>query len=245
MHCSEFHRRLDALLDDRQNPAADPKIAVHAGDCEGCRQYLNDQTALFAGLSRLQTPALDSAFSRRVVALAAAEIRPARAAWPLRRISWAIGVALTSAAAMLLAISTVWYFPRPELSVVDGNAARARFTSGSRVPQFAFPIAPFFGQKSVAPPAPTSKITIADVLLESPRLPSRLHGYRGALDELAIAERLEEFEQLSPAFRPLRASLNVIWDTLCRTITTAPRSDSATAPRDGTSLSFLRAPSVA
>jgi hypothetical protein len=233
MHCSEFHHRLDALLDDRENPAADPRLAAHAADCEGCRQYLSEQTALFAGLSRLKAPALDAAFARRVVALATAEIRPARTAWPLRRISWALGVALTSAAGMLMAISVVWYAHRPELTVADGNAAPARFTSGSRFPGFALLAPPYFGHKPVAPPAPTSKITIADVLLESPRLPSRLHGYRGALDELAIAERLEEFEQLSPAFRPLRASLTVIWDTLCRTITTT-RSDSSPPPRDGT-----------
>src|SRR5262245_49888473 len=144
-----------------------------------------------------------------------------------RRISWALGVALTSAAAMLMAISAVWYVHRPELSVVDGNAAPARFTSGSRFPQFAFPIAPFFGQKPVAPPAPAAKITIADVLLESPRLPSRLHGYCGALDELAFAEHLDEFEQFAPAIRPLRASLAVIWDTLCRTIPTTTRSDTS------------------
>jgi hypothetical protein len=233
MHCSDFHHRLDALLDDRENPAADPRLTAHAADCEGCRQYLSEQAALLAGLSRMQAPALDSAFAQRVVALAAAEIRPARAAWPLRRISWALGVALSSAAAMLLAISAVWYAHRPELTVADANAAPTRVTSGSRFPRFAFLAPPYFGQKPVAPPAPTAKITIADVLLESPRLPSRLHGYRGALDELAIAEHLDEFEQFAPAFRPLRASLTVIWDTLCRTIPTT-RSDSAPPPRDGT-----------
>src|SRR5262245_34247671 len=236
MLCSAFHHRLDALLDDRENPAAAPRLTAHAADCECCREYLSDQTALFAGLSRLMAPALDSGFSPRVVALAAAETHPARAAWPLRRISWALGVALTSAAAMLMAISAVWYVHRPELSVVDGNAAPARFTSGSRFPQFAFPIAPFFGQKPVAPPAPAAKITIADVLLESPRLPSRLHGYCGALDELAFAEHLDEFEQFAPAIRPLRASLAVIWDTLCRTIPTTTRSDTSPPPRDGTGL---------
>src|SRR5262245_20091404 len=195
MHCSEFHHRLDALLDKRENPAADPPLAAHAARCENCHEYLGQQTAVLAGLSRLKAPALDVAFSRRVVALAIAEVRPAQSRWPLRRISWAIGVALTSAAAMLVAISAVSYAHRPELIVTDGNAAPARVTSGSRFPRFAFLAPPYFGQKPVAPPAPTSKVTIADVLLESPRLPSRLHSYRGALDELALAEHLDELEQ--------------------------------------------------
>jgi len=244
MHCSEFHHRLDDLLDDRENPAADPRLTAHAADCEGCHQYLNEQTALLAELSGIKTPALDSAFSRRVVAMVTAEVRPARAAWPLRRISWALGVALTSAAAMLLAISTVWYAHRPEWTVANANTAPERFTSGSRFPGFAFIVPPYLGHKPVAPPAPTARITIADVLLESPRLPSRLHGYRGALDELAIAERLDEFEQFAPAFRPLRASLAVIWDTLFRTIPTA-RSDASPPPRDDTSLSLIKALYVA
>ena len=97
---------------------------------------------------------------------------------------------------------------------------------------------PYFGQKPAPRPAP--KVTIADVLLESPRLPARLHGYRSALDEFALAlpnasERLEGLEQLSPAIRPLRATLAVIWDTLCRTIPTT-RGDSSSPPRDDTGL---------
>jgi hypothetical protein len=233
MHCSDFHHRLDALLDDRENPAADSLLAAHAANCHMCRGYLDEQTALLAGLSQLKVPSLDSAFAQRVVALAAAKVHPARAPWPLRRISWALGVALSSAAAMLLAISAVWYSHRPALTIADASSAPARVTSGSRFPRFAFLAPPYFGQKPIARPAPTSKITIADVLLESPRLPSRLHGYRGALDELAIAERLDEFEQFAPAIRPLRASLAVIWDTLCRTIPNT-HSDPPPPARDGT-----------
>jgi len=243
MHCSDFHHRLDALLDDRQDPATDPLVAAHSARCESCCEYLHQQTALLASLSRLKVPALDSAFAQRVVALAAAEVRPARAPSPLRRISWAVCVALTSAAAMLMAISVVWYAHRAELTVVDASAAPARVTSGSGFPRFAFLAPPYFGHKPVAPPARASKITIADVLLESPRLPSRLQGYCGALDELAIAQRLEEFEQLAPALRPLRASLAVIWDTLCRTIPST-HSDSSPPQRDDTGL-ILRPLSVA
>lgn len=235
MHCSEFHHRLDALLDDREDPAADPRLTAHAADCDDCRQYLSEQTKLLASLSRLKVPQLEADFSKRVVALAVAEIRPARTPSPLRRISWALGVALTAAAAMLMAISAVWYAHRRDLSMVAGNTAQAPFDPLSpRLPLISGILAPpRFGPKPVAPPAPTAKITIADVLLESPRLPSRLHGYRGALDDLAIAQHLEEFEQLAPAIRPLRASLAIIWDTLCRTIPTT-RSDSSQPPRDGT-----------
>ncbi len=244
MRCSDFHHRLDALLDDRQDPAADSQIAAHAATCDNCCEYLHQQTELLAGLSRLSVPALDSAFAQRVVALAAAKVRPVRSPWPLRRISWAIGVALSSAAAMLLAISAVWYAHRPEWTVADSNFAPVRVTSGSRLPTFApFFTPPYFSHKPVASPAAKSKITIADVLLESPRLPSHLHGYCGALDELAIAQRLEEFEQLAPALRPLRASLTLLWDTLWRTIPTTHHEPSS-PQRDDTGLILLR-PAVA
>ncbi len=240
MHCSDFHRRLDTVLDDRQNPAADPILTAHAASCHSCRRYLHGQAALLAGLSRMQTPTLDASFSRRVVVLAAPAIRPARAPRRLRRISWALGVALSSAAATLLAISIVWYAHRRDLAVVDANQAPPQVEGlRSRFPRIAWLAPPYFGPKSNPRPAP--KITIADVLLESPRWPSRWHGYRDALDEWAIAERLEEFEQLSPAIRPLRASLAVIWDTLCRTIPIATRNDSPSPARDGTGF-FLHGP---
>src|SRR5689334_13677747 len=114
MHCSDFHHRLDALLDDRQNPAADPLLAVHAADCQSCRRYLTKQAAVLAGLSRITAPSLDADFSRRVVALAVPQLRRATRSWSVRPVSWALGVALSSAAAMLLAISIVWYAHRRE-----------------------------------------------------------------------------------------------------------------------------------
>src|SRR4029079_14229474 len=138
----------------------------------------------------------------------------------------------------------VWSPHRGEPLLVDGNAPAIQVgPRRSGFPNFAVAVSPF-GNKSASPrPRPASKVTIADVLLESPRLPARLHSYRGTLDELAIAfpstsQRLDEFEQLSPAIRPLRASLAVIWDTLCiwdalcGTIP-ATHSDSSNPPRDG------------
>lgn len=243
MHCSEFHHRLDALLDDRQNPAADSLLAAHSADCERCRRYLSEQNALLVGLSQIKAPPLDAAFARRVVAVAAPEIRRRSARVPLRRVSWALGVALGAAAAVLLAISTVWYAHRLEVTVVDGSAIppRAEPLRG-RYQRIAFLAPPYFGQKPAPPPAP--KVTIADVLLESPRLPARLHSYRGALDEFAIAHQVEELEQLSPAIRPLCASLSLIWNTLCRTIPST-RTESSPPPRGNTGFLILQPFSVA
>ena len=92
-------------------------------------------------------------------------------------------------------------------------------------------------------------MTSADLLLEAPRLPTRFRTYRGAMDELAVAFpgaalRLDEMEHLAPGIRPLRASLAMIWDTLCRTIPTA-RGDAPRPQRGRTSLSPFESMRVA
>lgn len=233
MHCLEFQHRLDAILDNRENPAADPQLADHATRCHRCRQLLAEHTELFAGLSQIKTPALDVSFARRVVASAVPQI-----ARGTRRSRWMRPVAaiLAAAAAMLIALSIVWVSRQRESSLADAEQAPARIRGGFS--GFAVATPPYTGRKATAAARPAPPVTIADVLLETPRLPNRLRNYRGALDEFAVAlpaaaQRLDEIEQMAPGIRPLCASLEMIWDTLCRTIPTT-HSDADQPPRDNT-----------
>ena len=239
MHCSEFHHRLNVVLDERRNPAADQRLADHASGCENCRQILNDQRALLSGLSRVRTPLLPSNFAQRVVL--AAEVQTSQAALRFRRLHrpiWRVaGALLAAAATMLLAVGTLWYARHREPVVAEnGDAASPPVRARGGFRGFAVATPPRAGRKSSK--HASSPVTSADLLLEAPRLPSRL---RGSLGEIAMglpdaARRLDELEQLAPGLRPLRASLSLIWDTLCRTIPTG-RSQSPEPARPRTSLS--------
>jgi hypothetical protein len=230
MHCSTFQHRLDALLDDRRDPTADPLLSAHAVHCHHCRQMLAEHVALVAALSRLDQPQPGPEFARRVVAVAAPAMP--RLATKFR---WQTGptivAVLASAAAMFIAVSMVW------LSRGASNASQnAVASSGIRFWISGFGIHTPPRIQSMKPRSATDAMTIADVLLQTPRLPRRLGAYRDRIDLAvalpAAAQRLDEFEQMSPGLRSLRASFSMIWETLLLSIP-APASDSSTTPRDG------------
>jgi hypothetical protein len=229
MHCSTFQHRLDALLDDRRDPAADHLLSAHAVNCHHCRQILAEHVALVAALSRLAKPEPTPDFSHRVVAVAAPAMPRATT-----KFRWQTGPAivavLASAAAMLITVSMVWLSRTNSGAPQNGVAS-----SGVRFWIRGFGIA--------TPPRAQSKelrtaavVSIADVLLQTPRLPRRLGAYSDRID-LAVAlpvaaQRLDELERMSPGLRSLRASWSMIWETLFLSIP-APASDSSPTPREG------------
>jgi hypothetical protein len=230
MHCREFEDRLQAILDDRRTPQRDPRLREHAARCESCRQLLTDQAALLAGFSRRQAPQPRADFARQVVlAATAASLRrnSARKTW------LAIGVALASAAAVLLAVSLALYSRQTNEPVVAQPSLRRPIAPGPRSRGFAITLpAPMQQQLS---PAKLRGVTGADLILEAPGLPGRL-SYRGAIDELVTAlpeagYRLEQMEYVAPGLRPLRLSLSAIWETLCRTIPGSQQESPTTKPR--------------
>jgi hypothetical protein len=231
MHCTDFHHRLDALLDARRDPAADQALTAHAANCDRCNQVLSGHVALLQGVSAMPTPQLDPAFAQRVVtaaALAAPQYASPRFRW---RTGPLIVAVLASAAAMLVAVS-MWFSSHAQDSVAQ-NEARPW---GLRIPIRGFAITSPPRIKSKTPDKPMPGITIADVLLQTPRLPHRLSAYSQQLD-LAVAlpaatRRMDELEHLAPGLRPLRASLAMIWETLLLSIP-APANDSSPPPRDG------------
>lgn len=235
MQCREFERRLNAMLDERRPLQSDRWLAAHAAICENCRQQLHAQQTLFVGLSRIAVPPLDRDFARQVVQQVSIH-SPSRAS---RR--WVSAAAcLAAAAVMLLAVSAVWYARQNKND--DGKSGRARpsFAVGRQRGAVLAMAQP--GRISIVRPNHPA-MTGADLLLEAPRLPEHLRGYRGAMDELAgsfpeAALRLDEVERLAPGIRPLRLSLSMIWDTLCRTFPGA-RAESPPATREHTGLWWL------
>jgi hypothetical protein len=219
MQCPEFERRLNDVLDERERPEADPLLSAHAAQCERCAQTLAGQEKLLMGLSWIATPALGREFARRIVAEAVT--KPSSMA--SHRAWLSLAACLASAAVMLLAVSMVWYARRG--SATFGEKSAAARQSIAITPQRGHRLAitnPGRGQRPAAG-RDRPALTGGDWLLEAPRLPGHLRSYRVAIDDLTIAlpeavERLDEVERLAPGMRPLRVSLSMIWDTLCRTL---------------------------
>ena len=105
MNCVQFDSRLNLLLDQRRSPAADPALAAHASVCAKCDESLSDHVALITCVSQSRLPMPIAGFAGRVVAAAGPHVVSERRT---RKILLAACVALSSAAAMLLAISIVW-----------------------------------------------------------------------------------------------------------------------------------------
>lgn len=236
MNCEQFQQRLNEVLDERADPAGDSHLSGHAADCDDCRAALVGSRVLLRGLSRLRVPAVRADFSERVVAAA---IAPASRE-PRSRLWLAGGVLLASAAAAMLAVSIVWYARRGAENVVsrpDKPTTELQPTGPRRGPRGFATLVPGKARRAPSPMA----VTGGDLLIEAPRLPDHLRSYGGAIDSLALslpqtAEQFNQMEQLAPGFRPLRISLALLWDTLCRTL---PGAHSQEPPRSRTSFSPL------
>src|ERR1051326_4476327 len=116
MQCHDFEMRLNDVLDDGRNPAADAQLTAHAASCSACRMLLGEQDALFIGLARLPVPSLSGDFAERVVS-AAMPVAPGAGARRRTQIWRAVAAVLTSAAAMLLALTVIWSARQARLQV--------------------------------------------------------------------------------------------------------------------------------
>ncbi len=242
MQCHEFENRLNTVLDERRRPAADPLLAAHAADCDDCRQLLSLQAALFDGLSQRVSlsPARD--FTERVVALAGREMPVLVAKHRSGRTWLALGAVLASAALMLLAVSLVRIARRGDTVAANGGERNTFVGQAPRQPSRLAMTQPGPNRKKGAPRA-AEGLSGADWLIEAPRLPNRLRGYRNAIDDLVVswpeaASRLDEMERVAPGLRPLRASFSIIWEALSFTNPTA-RQKPTTPPSSPTSWRWL------
>jgi hypothetical protein len=230
MQCREFEERLNEVLDERGSPASDLRLKAHASRCERCESLLAGYQSLMIGLAQSCPPALGRDFDRRVLAEAQALPVIGRAANRAGRSWGTLGAALASAVAMLLAVSVAWYARNSG----DGTVARPFVGSGHGPNSLAFGNPGLVRQReSGGGPA----FTGAELLIEAPRVTQHLRSYRGSFDDLLpeAAQRFDEVERLAPGIRPLRVSLTMIWDTLCRTIP-GTHVDSSPPPERPTTL---------
>jgi len=216
MICREFAHRLNEVLDERGNPRSDRAIAAHASDCPPCDELLADHELVLATVVHLPNISPPSGFARRVVAQAAAQHQPMRKV-PASRTWLAISTLLAAAAAMLLAVSLVWYVRQGEPIAVDQNQIDR--DQGPAI----------VGQESPRSPVVSGgtrggslALGQSNWIVNAPRLPSELRrNYRGTLDNLAISlpqtvQRLDEVERYAPGIKPLRVSFRVVMEALWR-----------------------------
>jgi hypothetical protein len=235
MQCQEFEDRLQEILDARERAAADHHLAAHAGECERCGQLLAGHEVLLATVSCLPTPSLTAGFSRRVLAAPAREVQPAPRL-SLSRAWLAVGTLLAAAAAMLMAVSLVWYARRGEPVVIQqGPTEHVEGLSHER------PRRPPMRGGSLA-------VSQSSWLIEAPRLPSEIgRNYRGTIDNLATSlpqtvQRLDEVERYAPGIKPLRLSFTVLIKALWRAI---PGGEDEPSGKARTTQSPLDLPAIA
>ena len=217
MICREFTHRLNEVLDERGNPRADRALVAHAAQCPPCDELLADHELVLATVVHLPKISPPSGFARRVVAQAASKNQPVRKA-PASRTWLAISTLLAAAAAMLLAVSLVWYARQGEAVVVDQDEIDRN--EGSAIVEHESPRRPAAGGTRGGSLA----LGQSNWIVNAPRLPSELRrNYRGTLDNLATSlpetvQRLDEVERYAPGIKPLRVSFRVLMEALWRAL---------------------------
>jgi len=101
LDCRQFKWRLDAVLDERQQPEQDSQLRTHARHCPDCAAWMREQTSALSALESLADANCPPDLAFRVVQSFAAQRRHP-ALW--RR--WA--VAALSVAAGLLLLVLIW-----------------------------------------------------------------------------------------------------------------------------------------
>jgi hypothetical protein len=204
MRCAEFEARLNDLLDERVEPAADAVLTDHAERCPLCAELAASHELLLEGtrlLPKVQLrPGESEMLGRRVVAAVAVEGPPFRHATveladrqPLamasgRRASLAmIGVAAAAAAAVLIAVSP-WF----------RNAEAPQPNQGPDLNNVAKEI------KSELPADPTLDLPPANLLIDPGQEPIAWVGYQMA-DGLkpvtsSMVEKMREWRKRPPIF---------------------------------------------
>jgi len=126
MKCEQFEQRLHELLDRRCPPETDELLLSHAQSCDGCRQVLSAQEALFDGLEMAVTPELSPDFTDRVLA----DLRPAR-----RPRSFRLALAAVAAVAALVLLIVLPYVLFGPGGDTNPSTAHTKETDPSKDPE--------------------------------------------------------------------------------------------------------------
>jgi hypothetical protein len=120
MQCEEFEPRINELLDERQQPRADARLAEHARECAACADMLAgyEQTLdIVRGAAPLE---MDTDPAAEIVARVQLATR--------RRMRlWTTVVPLAVAASLLIALMPAiqMYFNQPEVEVADSTKSES------------------------------------------------------------------------------------------------------------------------
>jgi hypothetical protein len=204
MRCDEFSKRLDEVLDQRCDPAADLSLRKHALTCPNCREELVAVGRLLTGLEVWDPPAPAPDFAQRVVAqvLAHPHHRPwYRAAW--------CGWVVAAAALLLIALLPAYW-----LASQNGNQTAAVSTPSV--------------DSRVALVRTNSGAPMVD------QLPNNsLWSYYGTsiwqLYPASARERhRQQVSEIADDLRPIATSFNAAVSAIRRTIPVGPTPDRAT-----------------
>lgn len=233
MQCHEFEDRLNSVLDERASPATDQALVAHARRCRWCAEVLQAQQMLAGGLRPLPVPELSVNFAARVVGQFAAErARPAAS----RAARWwlAASVVLSSAAAVLLCLSLVWRARRDHGPAVASSDPHAT-------------LAPRLPVRGNAGNQGGLAMSQAGWLVEAPRLTDHVRDSIAVLPETLPQSwrQIDQVERMAPGFRPLRISLALLWDTLCRAFPSGPEAAPAQETPSRTGWWLAMGPAVA
>jgi hypothetical protein len=227
MRCHEFEDRMNEVLDQRLAPERDALLLRHAGECISCRQLLDGQAVLFAGIELVETPSLSRQFAAAVL-VQSREI-PAATETDTRRSGkkkWlGILAGLVSLAAVVLV--AVWIGMSRQQNPARPTAVK--------------PASPVVAPKTMEvasnliPPKQSTPTSIAKAVVPPRIAPpaaakEEYQEYRDALNSLtaqlpSAVEKIDEVQQSTPAIRPLRASFSMAIGTLQRTIPNRTRRD--------------------
>jgi hypothetical protein len=124
VHCEEFERRLNALLDERRHVGGDAELSAHACGCPACDRLLRHYEAMLDGIALLDVPQPPAELTARVLA------RHRTKSEPPRRRRALVGMAL-AATLVIAALPAVAWLGSPtgapiELPAQDSLAAGSR-----------------------------------------------------------------------------------------------------------------------
>ena len=216
MRCREFEDRMNDVLDQRLVPERDEFLLRHAGECGSCRRLLDGEAALFAGLSRLETPPLSSRFAANILVRAGTTVEAARGTPRGGRSTWlGIMAGLASLAAVVV------------VAVLIGLSRQdpARPTIAKQEPT---PASKNIEVAKSSVPSKASGLPAVANIVKPPAIKPRETGpdyahYREVINSLtarlpSAVESIDEVQQSTPAIRPLRASFSMAIGTLQKTI---------------------------
>ncbi len=210
MQCSDFQQRLQRLLDQRRAPEGDPRLNRHADRCPACKDLLDAQEQLLAGLELAEVPPLPADFARRTVA---------RAGQVRLRGRLVAAAAVMAAVAALLLLALLPLFPgQPPQQVARprGDLPHAPGVVGTAVPGRL----PDVRQPTVSRESDEYDPEAVRMLLQQ---------LVGQLDA-ARQRSLEPVDQIAGGLRPLATTLNVAIDALRQSIPVG-RDNGAVTPQ--------------